>query len=116
RCRANGPPTVRAAQTSTGDASPRSPRGGRPIQHSSSGSLIAHHGHEQVGDAGRAYVAERGELLAIGAIEQEDAAAEQVALVIRSEGPCRGDALGMHRHLRITRLELLHAALEHDAA
>ena len=27
--------------------------------------LIAHHGNEQVGDAGRAHVAERGELLAI---------------------------------------------------
>jgi hypothetical protein len=31
--------------------------------------LIAHDGDEEVGDAGRADVAERGELLTIGAIE-----------------------------------------------
>jgi hypothetical protein len=31
--------------------------------------VISHYGNEQVGDAGRAHVAQRGELLAVGMIE-----------------------------------------------
>src|SRR6202011_2328086 len=46
----------------------------------SRGVLIAQHGDEQVGDARRADVAERGELLSINAIEQQDRAAEHLAL------------------------------------
>ena len=72
--------------------------------------LIAQHGNEQVGDARRAHVAKRGELLAIDAIEQQDAAAEHLALVNRLERPCCGDLLGMHHHFQIARLEFFHAA------
>ncbi len=42
-----------------------------------SGFLVAQHRDEQVGDARPAHLAERGELLAIGLIEQQDAAAER---------------------------------------
>ena len=35
--------------------------------------LIAHHGNEQVGDAERAHLAKRGELVTIDMIEQQDA-------------------------------------------
>ncbi len=78
--------------------------------------LIAHHGNEQVGDAGRAHLAQRGELLAIDAIEQQDAAAEHLALVHRLERARRGQLLGMHHHFQIARLEFFHAAIEYDAA
>src|SRR5882672_4013501 len=78
--------------------------------------LIAHHGNEQVGNAGRAHVAKRGELLTIDSIEQQDAATEHLALVHRLEPPCRGYLLGMHHHFQIARLQLFHAAIEYDAA
>jgi hypothetical protein len=47
------------------------------------GGTIPHHGNEQVGDAGRAHVAKCGDVLTIDAIEQQDAATEQLALVNR---------------------------------
>src|SRR5881628_2433319 len=75
---------------------------------------ISHHGNEQVGDAGRAHVAQCGELVTIDTIEQQDAAAEHLALVHRLERPCCGDMLGMHHHFQIARLELFHAAIEDD--
>src|SRR6267143_6621230 len=78
--------------------------------------LMAHHGNEQVGDAGRAHVAKRGELLTIDSIEQQDVAAEHLALVHRLERPCRGCPLRMHHHFQVARLHLFHAAIEYDAA
>src|SRR5271157_884071 len=77
--------------------------------------LIAHDGNEHVGDVGRAHVAQRGELLPIDMIEQQDAAAEHPALVNRLERPCGGHLLGMHHHFQIARLEFFHAASEYDA-
>src|SRR6266436_10155689 len=42
-------------------------------------ALIAEHRNKQVGDARRAHVAKRGELLAFDTIEQQDAAPEHLA-------------------------------------
>ena len=75
---------------------------------------IAHHSNEQVGDAGPADFAKCGELLAIGMIEQEHAAAENWSLMHRLERPCRREMLGIHHHLEIARIEFFHAAFEHD--
>src|SRR4029079_4746749 len=77
--------------------------------------LIAHDGNEQVGDVGGAHLAERGKLPPIGTIEQQDAAAEHLALVHRLERPRGGHVLGVHHHLQVARLEFFHAAIEHDA-
>ena len=49
-------------------------------------------------------------------IEQQDAAAEHLALVDRLERPCRRDLLGMHHHFHVARLQFFHAAIEYDAA
>src|SRR5713226_7723885 len=132
RYRWNGSTTIRVAPPSTCAESPRSPRARPPairgktrtwrsIECSSSRSLctaglILHHGNEQVGDAGRAHVAKRGELLAIDTIEQQDAATEHLALVHRLERPCRGGLLGVHHHFHIARLHFFHAAVEYDTA
>src|SRR5205807_7447608 len=78
--------------------------------------LIAHYGNEQVGDAGCAHFAKRGELVTIDSIEQQDAAPEPLALVNRLERPCCIDMLRMHHRLQIARLEFFHAAVEHDSA
>src|SRR6185312_3346979 len=69
---------------------------------------------EYIGDTRRAYVAELLELRAIRALEEQGAAAEELTLMERLERTRRGQALGVHRHLRIPRLEVLHAAGEHD--
>src|SRR5206468_7631251 len=76
---------------------------------------IAHHGNEQVGDAGPAHLAQRRELLTIDTVEKQDAAAEDLALVNRSKRPGGRDVLGTHHRLQVTRLEFLHGASEHDA-
>ena len=49
-------------------------------------------------NAGAAHVTERGTLLAIYSIEQQDAAAKRLALVNRLESTCSGGILGMHHH------------------
>src|SRR5207245_213603 len=100
RYRSNGSPTIRGAPTSTSAGSATLPRAQHSIPYSSNRSLrlsvlIAHHGNEQVGDAGPAHVAKRGELLTIDAIEQQDAAAEHLPLVNRLEGPRCGETVGM---------------------
>ena len=79
-------------------------------------ALIAEHGNKQVGDAGLAHFAKRGELLAFDTIEQQDAPPEHLALVNRLQRPCCGDLLGIHHHFQIARLEFFHAAIEYDAA
>src|SRR6266851_9144135 len=79
-------------------------------------TLISDHRHEQVGDGGCAYVAKRGELVAIDPIEQQNAAPEYLALVNRFERTRRSDLFRMHRDFQKARLEFFHAAIEYDAA
>jgi hypothetical protein len=57
---------------------------------------IPDHGNEQVGDAGGADLAKRSELRAISMIEEQDAAAERLALVHGLERPGSCDLLGVH--------------------
>src|SRR5882757_5018670 len=76
--------------------------------------LIADYGYEQVGDAGSANVAERGELLTIGAIEEQDGATEDLTLVNGLEHACCGRVVGMRHQFHIAGLELFHAAIEND--
>src|SRR5260370_30137742 len=81
--------------------------------------LVSQNGNEQVGDGGRAHVAERGQLLTVEllishTIEKQDAATERPTLVNRFERPCRVDPLGMYRHFQISGLEVFHAATEYD--
>src|SRR6267143_1956414 len=80
------------------------------------GALIAHHGNEHVGNAGCADIAERGELLAISTIEQQDAAPEYLALVNGLQRSRSGEMVRMHCKLHITRFEFFHAAIEYDPA
>src|SRR6266576_3613233 len=75
----------------------------------------AHNRDEQIGDAGCAHFAKRGELATIDMIEQHDATTEHLPLVQRLERPRAGDVVRMHHHFRIARFEFLHAAFEHDA-
>src|SRR5271163_1510615 len=78
-------------------------------------ALIAHHGDENVGDAGRAHLAEASELLALDMIEQQDGAAEHLALLDRFESAGGGELLGTHHQFHVARLEFFHAAIENDA-
>src|SRR5260370_15149324 len=80
--------------------------------------LVSQNGNEQVGDGGRAHVAERGQLLTVEflishTIEKQDAATERPTLVNRLERPCRVAPLGMYRHFQISRLEAFHAPPEY---
>src|ERR1700739_1825636 len=80
------------------------------------GALIAYDGNEQVGDGGCAQVAKGGELVAINAIEQENAATEVLPFVNWHEGARCGELVGMNHHFRVARLEFFHAATQYDAA
>src|SRR5439155_193766 len=128
----NGTPRVRAGPTSTCVGStgfplvpqPALPAGTR-ASHSLACSLgcslylaglAAHYGNEQVGDSGGAHLTPRRQLLTIDTLEQQDAAAEPLALMHRLECARGGDLLGIHHHLQIARLHLFHAAIEDDAA
>src|SRR5438045_5251443 len=77
--------------------------------------LIAHHGNEQIGNAGPAYLAKWRELLTIDTTEQQDAAPECLPLVNRLESPRSGDLFGLHHHFQIPQLKFVHAAAEYDA-
>src|SRR4029077_5301183 len=79
-------------------------------------ALLAEHGSKQVGHAWRAYVAKRGELLALDTIEQQDAAPEQLALVHRLSRAWCGGLLGIHHDFQIARLAFFHGAIEYYAA
>src|SRR5436853_195746 len=81
-----------------------------------SASLITHHRNEQVGDVGRAHLPKVGELATIDTIEKHDAATEYLALMHRLERSRGGELFGTHHHFHIARLEVFHAAIEHDAA
>src|SRR5205823_12348472 len=78
--------------------------------------LAAHHSNEQVGNAGPAHLAQRDQLLPFDRIEQQDAAAENLALVHWLQRPRHDDLLRQHQHLAITRLQFLDTAAEHDTA
>src|ERR1700678_3346549 len=103
RGRSNGSPTTPAALTSTKVASPKQPlaqfsvareiRAPRSMAYSLSDSwcragLISQQSNEQVGDAGRAHVAEPGQLLPFNVIKEQHAAAERLALANRFECSC----------------------------
>src|SRR4051812_41714754 len=78
--------------------------------------LIGNHGNEQVGYPWRTYLAEPGKLLAVGAIKQQDAAADHLALMHRLESARRGHLLRMYGHFQVAPLEFFHPAFEYDAA
>src|SRR5712671_3997031 len=135
RDRSSGSPTVRGGWTSTRGGSAGFPwarlrarrgesRARCSMAWSSSrslslagclASLIADYGDEQVGDAGSADVAERGELLTIGAIEEQDGATEDLTLVNGLERACCGRVVGKHHQFYVAGLEFFHAAVEDDA-
>src|SRR6516225_5720461 len=77
--------------------------------------MVTHDGDEQIADAGGAHIAEHGKLCSIDAVEQQNVAAKKLALVNRLEGPGRRHLLRLYLHLRITRLDFFHAAVENDA-
>src|SRR6266481_550363 len=79
-------------------------------------SLMIHYRDEQVGDARRAHVAQRGELVTINMIEQKNASTEYLPLGHGLERSRTRDVIGVHHHFDITRLEFFHCALENDAA
>src|ERR1051325_10146469 len=76
---------------------------------------VTHHCDEQVRDAWPADIAHRRELATIDAVEQHHAAAKHLALMNRLERSRTIDMIGMQHHFDIARIELFHAALEHDA-
>src|SRR5579872_868993 len=91
----NGSPTIHGAPTNKRRELPGRPPAQRSepgwirtscsMEYSSYGSLrlaalLAHHGNEQIGDAGSADLTQRRELLAIHTIEQQDASTEHLAL------------------------------------
>ena len=57
-----------------------------------------------------------GQAAAVGAVEEEDGAPQRLALVHRPQRPRRGQVGGARHHLGEARLELVHPALQHDAA
>src|ERR1700745_1504132 len=75
-----------------------------------------HHGHEQVGNARTAHLAERRELLTIDTVEEQDAASKYLSFVNGFERARRGHVLRVDHYFHIARLELLHAAMEHNPA
>src|SRR3954463_16511927 len=84
--------------------------------HSSLPSPVPYNCNEQVGDAGRTYLAERSQPLPVAVLEQQHAAAERLAFVNRIQRACRSEMIRFHRDLRITRFQIVHAAIEDDAA
>src|SRR6185436_8464157 len=121
RSSASGAPTARASPTSRTAApdaarwlAPRSFRTFRLLRSCRGSLLSADHRDEQVCNAGGARLAEPGDLVAIGAIEQEHAAAEHLSLVQRLERARRGGLLRPDQHFDIAAFEILHAAVEHE--
>ncbi len=76
---------------------------------------VAHHGNEDISDAGRANLANAGELLPIDTLEQQNAATEHLTLVNGLKSACGSELLGMDHHFEIARLKFFHAAIEDDA-
>src|SRR6476469_10214484 len=80
------------------------------------GCLIPHHGNKQISDAGGMHIAQGGELLTINTVKQQDPAAKHLALVERLESAGRRKLPRIDRHFHKARLNLFHAAIQHDAA
>src|SRR4051812_21766188 len=108
----SGTPIARAVETNRNAAS----RGSRQWRHRrcrqirSSHSvayslhhslLLANDGHKKIGDAGRAHLAERGKLLAVPMVEQQDVAAESLALADRFERSRCCELIRMHCQLEV---------------
>src|SRR5690348_15904373 len=72
------------------------------------GGRVAHNGDEYVGDPGCAHFSELLKLRAIGVLEEQGAAAEDLTLMDRLERPRGGQAVGVHGDFRVARLEFLH--------
>src|SRR5262249_25407169 len=69
-----------------------------------SARLPAHHRNEQVGNTRCAYLAPLLKLLLFCALEQQDGAAENLALMDRLERERRVEIIPLHHHLEVTRL------------
>src|SRR4030095_6640450 len=80
------------------------------------GLSFGHHRHKHVGNARRAHLTERGELVAIDLIEQENAAAEHLSFRDRLERARTRDMIRMDHHFNVARFEFFHRALENDPA
>src|SRR5947208_14381584 len=120
QCRSNGSPTVRAAPTYKTAGSPECPKARAPglrpapsslcwieysLHHSlSPAGLPAHNRDEQIGDARGTHLAQFGERLRIGAVEQHHRPAENLPLADRLQFTRGGSLVGMHQHFEITRL------------
>src|SRR6185436_17291897 len=76
--------------------------------------LFAHDRDEDVGNARASRFTEGCDLLAIRIFEEEHAAAKNRALINRLERARRVESLRVHHHFQVARLEILHAALQHD--
>src|SRR6266853_4726191 len=77
--------------------------------------VIRHHGDKEIGDARAPHLAQRLELVTVNVIKQQNAPAEHRTFMYWLESACSGEALGIHQHFDVTRVELFHAALQHDA-
>src|SRR4051812_2488701 len=84
--------------------------------HSSLPSPVSYNCNEQVGDAGRTYLAKRSQPLPVAVFEQQHAATERLVFIDGFERARCSELIRFHRDLRITRFQILHAAIEDDAA
>src|ERR1700751_452070 len=75
-----------------------------------------HYCNENIGDARSAYLAQRCQLIAVNAIEQQHAATENRTFMHRFECASSGEVLRIYHHLNVTCFEFFHAALQHDSA
>src|SRR6516225_5048774 len=76
----------------------------------------AHDGNEEIGDARRAHIAEGVELPAVAILKQQNAAAEELALVDWVERPRGSQMLWARNEFRVAPFQFIHAAVQHDAA
>src|SRR6185437_6957537 len=75
---------------------------------------VADHRNEHIGNPRCAHVAELLQLPPVRSIEEQRAAAEDLALVDRSQLPRGSEALRMQGYFGVAPLEFLHAAGKHD--
>src|SRR5207237_1434880 len=128
RDRWSGFPRIPAAATSKSAAPPRPQRARRPAIRESAawrwfryslghslclaGVIAPDDGDEQIGDAGRAHLAEYSESLTLDVLEQQDAAAQPLPLLYRLERPRCRELVGIHPHFPVACLHFFHAAVE----
>src|SRR5579864_2567764 len=78
-------------------------------------SRVAHHGNEEIGDAGCVHLAQYCELTAVCGIEKHEAAAQHLTLMHGLESARGRDLIWTHSHFRVAPLVVLHAAGKSDA-